>query len=104
MGETLFYSVPPSHSIWSWTLEGLIELTRRLSMALNLGTYLASGTTDIQGHRLFCRNRNAGPGTPSRTTIPKLGCAVVENALVVVAPKIGWARDLLDPPDYARRV
>ena len=33
--------------------------------------------------------RPVGPKTPSRKTDAMLDCAIVENALVLVAPKIG---------------
>ena len=38
------------------------------------------------------RARHKGPRTPSRTTDANVDCAFVENALVFVVPKIGWAQ------------
>ena len=65
----------------SWTLEGLFELTWRPSRALT--SCIASGTTEIQGHREVCHARPGGPRTPSTTADANLGCAFVESALVV---------------------
>ena len=52
------YSPPflPSACLsWSQTLEGLFELTRRPSSALNLNGYIAKGITELLGHRYVCR-------------------------------------------------
>ena len=60
--------LPAAPSPPSRTLEGLFELTRRPSRALNLASCVASGTTEIQGHRQVCRARRGGPRTPPTTT------------------------------------
>ena len=63
-----------------------------------LASCVASGTTEIQGHRQVCRARRGGPRTPSRTTDANLDCAFVENALLFVVPNIGGARAPLGLP------
>ena len=60
-----------------------------------LALCVASGTTEIQGHRQVCRARRGGPRTPSTTTDANLDCAFVEKALVFVVPKLGRAPALL---------
>ena len=50
-----------------------------------LASCIASGTTEIQGHRQVCRARRGGPRTLSRTTLANLDCAFVENTLVFIA-------------------
>ena len=50
----------------SRTLEGLFELTRRLSRALDLPRALLP-ELQKQGHRQVCRARRGGPRTPSKT-------------------------------------
>ena len=64
--------------------QGVIDLpggqTRRLASCV------ASGTTEIQGHRQVCRARRGGPRTPSTTTDANLDCAFVENALFYTDP------------------
>merc|ERR1711923_240053 len=62
IGETLFSSVPPSNFLVSVSC-------------------VASGTTEIQGHRQVWRARRGGPRTPSTTPDANLDCAFVENAL-----------------------
>ena len=42
----LFYSFQQLNVSWSWTLEGLSELTQRLLRALNLALQVCSGNTD----------------------------------------------------------
>ena len=44
-----------------------------------LASCVASGTTEIQGHRQVWRARRGGPRT---TTDANLDCAFVENALI----------------------
>ena len=79
----LFSSAPPSNSLVSVSaLEGLYELTRRTSRALNFSC-VASKTTEKQGHNQVCR---AGPRALSRTTETNLDCAFVENALFHTDP------------------
>ena len=51
-----------------------------------LALCVASGTTEIQGHRQVCRARRGGPRTPSTTTDANLGCAFAENALFYIDP------------------
>ena len=71
----------------SRTLEGLFELTRYPSRALNLPRVLlsiytfASRITDKKGQSQVCRARPGGPRTQSRTAYANLDCAFVENAL-----------------------
>ena len=48
-----------------------------------LTSYVAPGTTEIQGHSQLCRGRCEGPKTPSRTTDANLDCVFVENALAI---------------------
>ena len=55
VGETLFSSVPPSNSLVS------VSEPR-------LASRIASGTTEIQGHRQVCRARRRHPRTLSRRT------------------------------------
>ena len=50
-----------------------------------LASCVASGTLEIQGYRA----RREGPGTLPRTIDAKLDCALVENSLLFVVPKIG---------------
>ena len=54
-----------------------------------LASCVASGTTEIQGHRQVCRARPGGPRTPSTTTDANLDCVFVENAVVFLDPKNG---------------
>ena len=51
-----------------------------------LASCVASGTTEIQGHRQVCRARRKGPRTLSTTTDANLDCAFVENALFYIDP------------------
>ena len=81
VGETLLSSVPPSNSLVS------VSDPRRAFWAdtapfsgPRLTSCVASGTTEIQGHRQVCRARPRGHRTPSRTTDANLDCAFVENA------------------------
>ena len=81
--EILFSSVPPSNSLVS------VSDPRRAFWAdtapfsgPRLASCVASGTTEIQGHRQVCRARRGGPRTPSTTTDANLDCAFVENALI----------------------
>ena len=87
IGETLFSSVPPSNSLVS------VSDPRRAFWAdtapfsgPRLASCVASGTTEIQGHRQVCRARRGGPRTPSTTTDANLDCAFVENALFYTDP------------------
>ena len=81
--------LPATPSSLSYTLNVLFELPRSPSRALNLASYITSGTTEKQGHFLLSRARSRGRCTPSRTTIAKLDCAFVKNPLVFVDPKVG---------------
>ena len=73
---------------WSWTLEGLFELTRHPPRALDLpgalllglNTYKDTVRCDALG------SRHGGPRTSSRTTDATLDCAFVENALFYTDP------------------
>ena len=67
--ETLFSSVPPSNSLVSVSC-------------------VASGTTEIQGHRQMCRARREGPRTPSNTNDINFNCAFDENALIYTHPRM----------------
>ena len=84
--ETIFSSLPPSNSLVS------ISDPRRAFWADTAPfsgpriACVASGTTEIQGHRQVCRARRGGPRTPSITTDTNLDCAFVENALFYRAP------------------
>ena len=49
------------------TLEGLFEVTRHPARGLNPDAYVASGTTEIQGHHLVWHPWRVGPKTQSRT-------------------------------------
>ena len=51
-----------------------------------LASCVASGTTEIQGHRHVCCARRGGPRTPSTTIDANLDCAFVENALFNTDP------------------
>ena len=89
IGETLFSSVPPSNSLVS------VSDPRRAFWAdtapfsgPRLASCVASGTTEIQGHRQVCRARRGGPRTPSTTTDANLDCAFVENALIYTDPRL----------------
>ena len=42
--------LPVTYLFWSQTLEGLFEVTLRHSSDLNVAWFVASGTTEIQGH------------------------------------------------------
>ena len=46
--------LPATPSSPPWTLEGLFELTRHPSRALNHSSHLPSGKTEIQGHGHVC--------------------------------------------------
>ena len=75
----LFLAATPSSP--SQTLEGLFELTWRPSRkGPHLASCVASGTTEIQGHRQVCHPRRKGPRTLSKTTDANLNCLFVENA------------------------
>ena len=102
IGETLFSSVPPSNSLVS------VSDPRRAFWAdtapfsgPRLASCVASGTTEIQGHRQVCRARRGGPRTPSTTTDANLDCAFVENALFYTDPWLWKAnrRELSYWPD-----
>ena len=87
IGETLFSSIPPSSSLIS------VSDPRRAFWAdtapfsgPRLASCVASGTTEIQGHRQVCRARRGGPRTLSLTTDANLDCAFVENALFDTDP------------------
>ena len=47
---------------------------------------VASGTTEIHGHRQVYRVRRGRPRTPSRIIYTNLDCAFVENALFIYDP------------------
>ena len=51
-----------------------------------LTSCVASGTTEIQGHRQVYRARRGGPRTQSTSTDANLDCAFVENALLYIDP------------------
>ena len=86
--------LPATLSSLSQTLEVLFELTRRPSRALNSPCALL-----LELQRSKDTDRCAGgPRTTSRTTDANLDCAFVENALVYVVPKIGWAWAPLSAP------
>ena len=78
--------LPATPSSPSRTLEGLFELTRRPSWALDSPRVLLPELPEIQGHRQVWRTRREGPRTPSRTTDKNLDCAFVENALFYTDP------------------
>ena len=67
--------LPATPSSPSRTLEGLFELTRRPFRALD--SCVASGTTEIQGHRQVCSARREGPKTTSKTADTNLDFAFV---------------------------
>ena len=97
--EILSSSVPPAtHSSPSQALEGLFELTRRPSRALDSPRLLLPNSSDTRTPPEVCKAKCPGPRTPSRTTDTNLDCAPVENALVWVAPKIGGSWASLGPP------
>ena len=78
--------LPATPSSMSRTLEGLFELTRRLSRALDLPRALLPELQRIKDtHRQGCRARRGGPRTPSRTTDANFDCTFVENALLFVS-------------------
>ena len=81
IGESLFSFVPPSNSLVS------VSYPRRAFWAdpaafsgPRLTSCVASGTTEIQGHRQEWCTKRRGPRTPSTTTDANLDCALVENA------------------------
>ena len=77
--EMIFFSlVPPNYSLVSVFDFLSCQLPSR---AFNLFLWVASGTTEIQGHRQVCRARRGGPRAPSTTTDANLDGAFVENAL-----------------------
>ena len=93
-----FLPVTPSSP--SRSLEGLFELTRRPSRALDSPRALLP---ELQRYKdtVRCAALGAevrGPRTPSRTTDANLDCAFVENALLFVVPNIGGARAPLGSP------
>merc|ERR1719499_2138626 len=84
---TLFSSVPPSNSLVS------VSDPRRAFRAdtapflgPRLASCVASGTTEVPGHRQVWRARRGGPRTPSTTTDANLDCAFVEIALFYIDP------------------
>ena len=72
-GKHYSLSVPPSNSLVS------VSDPR-------LASCVASGTTEIQGHRQAWRARHGGPRTLSTTTDANLDCAFIENALFLTDP------------------
>ena len=84
-----FSSVPPSNSLVSFSdpRRAFWADTAPFS-GPRLASCVASGTTEIQGHRQVCRARRGGPRTPSTTTDANLDCAFVENALFT--PILDW--------------
>ena len=56
-----------------------------------LALRVASGNTEIQGHRQWWHARRWGLKTLSRTTDENLNFAIVERALVLIVPKIWGA-------------
>ena len=91
MERKLLSFVSPSNSLLSqtWTLEGLFELTRCLSRAINLASYAASGTTEKQGHHQLYQARPGAPrearfscpSTPMKTTDANLYCEFTKHKL-----------------------
>ena len=76
--EFLFFLfLPMTSSSRYQTLEGLIELTRCPSRALDSPRALLP---ELQRYK-ECRARRGGPRTPSTITDANLDCAFVENAL-----------------------
>ena len=51
-----------------------------------LTSYVASGTTENQGHSQFCCAGRGGPRKPSKTTDANSDCAFLENALYFTDP------------------
>ena len=82
--STLYYSLPflsATPSSPSRTLEGLLELTRCPSWALDLPRALLPELL-----RYKDRTSCGGPRTPSNITDANLDCAFVENALLYTDP------------------
>ena len=63
-----------------------LEGRRVSSKSPRLASCVASGTTEIQGHRQVCQARHGGPRAPSTTADANLHCAFVENALFYTDP------------------
>ena len=63
-----------------------------------LASCVASGTTEIQGHRQVWPASRGGSRTPSRTIDANLDWAFVEKALLFIVPKIG--RSLASWPPF----
>ena len=85
MREIPFSSVPPSNSLVS-VLEGLFELTRRPSRALDLPRALLPELQRCKD--TVCHARLGGPRTPSTTTDANLECPFAENALFYTDPRL----------------
>ena len=66
--------LPATPSSPSRTLEELFEADQTPFKGPRLASCVASGTSEIQGHRQVCRPRCGGPRTPSTTTDANLNC------------------------------
>ena len=101
VGEILFCFVLPSDSPVSvsdpW--RSFWPVTAPL-MGHRLASFVASGTTELQGHGQVCHARRRGPKTLLRITDTNFDCAFVENAHVFIDPKIAWAWASLGHPVY----
>ena len=64
-------------------LEGLFELTRRPSRALDSPRALFP---ELQRYQYTVMSRRRGPRTPSKTADANLDCAFVENSLFYIDP------------------
>ena len=87
-GKHCFSSVPPSNSLVSVSkpIKGVFWADTAPFKGPRLALCVASGTTEIQGHRQECSARREGPRTPSTTTDANLDCAFVENTLLYIDP------------------
>ena len=86
-GRTFFSFAPSSNSLFLVS-DALKAFSADMTpfKGSRFALCVASGTTEIQGHRQVCRARRRGPRTPSTTTDANLDCAFVENALFYINP------------------
>ena len=78
--------LPATPSSPSRTLEGLFELTRRPSRALDSPRALLPGLQRYKDTVRCAAARRGGPRTPSTTPDANLDCAFLENALFYTDP------------------
>ena len=101
----LFRSSQQTPSSLSRTLEGLFELTRRPSRALDSPRAMLPELQRYKDRQVW-RSRRGGPRTSSTTTDANLDCAFVENALFYTQSSIVKSQqnriELVTGPDISQ--